>query len=136
MRKSRGSASLGGCHDFEITDDGVVVYPRIEVAYASPTRRDAPEPTPIPSGVDGLDALIGGGLPSRSVTLLLGASGAGKTSFGLSFLGAAREETPALHFGFYETPERLLLKARSLGIPLDRLVESGALEIIWRPLRA
>ena len=27
VRKSRGSASLGGCHDFEITDDGVVVYP-------------------------------------------------------------------------------------------------------------
>jgi circadian clock protein KaiC len=134
VRKSRGSASLGGCHDFEITDDGVVVYPRIEVAYASPTRRDAPEPTPVTSGVDGLDVLIGGGLPSRSVTLLLGASGAGKTSFGLSFLGAASEEAPALHFGFYETPERLLLKARSLGIPLDRLVESGALEIIWRPL--
>jgi circadian clock protein KaiC len=132
--KSRGSASLGGSHYFVINDDGVVMYPRIEVAYATPTRRDAPEPIPIASGVDGLDDLIGGGLPSRSVTLLLGPSGAGKTSFGLSFLSAASMDAPALYFGFYETPERLLLKARSLGCPLDSLIEAGTLDIIWRPL--
>jgi circadian clock protein KaiC len=132
--KSRGSAALSGSHDFDITQDGVAVYPRIEMAFASPTRRDVPDPMPVTSGVDGLDALIGGGLPSQSVTLLLGPSGAGKTSFGLSFLSAATEKTPALYFGFYETPERLLLKARSLGIPLDRMVETGVLEIMWQPL--
>ncbi len=132
--KSRGSAALGGYHDFVINDAGVVVYPRIELAYATPTRHDSPEPAPLVSGVDGLDELIGGGLPTGSVTLLLGPSGAGKTSFGLSFLSAASVEAPALFFGFYETPERLLLKARSLGCPLDALVETGVLEIIWRPL--
>lgn len=134
VRKSRGSPALGGCHQFEITADGVTVYPRIEAAYASPTRPDAPAPTAVASGIDGFDALIGGGLPSQSVTLLLGPSGVGKTSFGLSFLSAASEEMPGLHFGFYETPDRLLLKARSLGVPLDRLVAAGALEILWHPL--
>ena len=132
--KSRGSAAMCGYHDFVINESGVVVYPRIELAYATPTRHDGPEPTPLASGVDGLDELIGGGLPTRSVTLLLGPSGAGKTSFGLSFLSASSAEAPALHFGFYETPERLLLKARSLGCPLDTLVATGVLEIIWRPL--
>jgi len=132
--KSRGSAALGGIHRFDITGDGIVVYPRVEAAYATPTREDAPEPAPVASGVDGLDALIGGGLPSRSVTLLLGPSGAGKTSLGLSFLSTASKQIPALHFGFYETPARLLLKARSLGLPLDHLVETGALEIMWQPL--
>lgn len=134
VRKSRGSRSLGGHHTFDITDDGVVVHPRLEAAFSRPTRRDEPEPMSVTSGVDGLDEMIGGGLPSRSVTLLLGPSGAGKTSFGLSFLSAASREAPALHFGFYETPERLLLKARSLGRPLDQLVETGALEILWQPL--
>jgi len=92
--KSRGSAALGGIHRFDITGDGIVVYPRVEAAYATPTREDAPEPAPVASGVDGLDALIGGGLPSRSVTLLLGPSGAGKTSLGLSFLSTASKQFP------------------------------------------
>ena len=122
MLKSRGSAALSGYHDFDITEDGVAVYPRIEMAYASPTRRDAPEPMPVHLGVDGLDALIGGGLPSRSVTLLLGPSGAGKTSFGLSFLSAASAECARALF-------RLLRNARAASAesPFPRLSRS----ILW-----
>lgn len=134
VQKSRGSASLSGHHEFEIGDEGLVVYPRIEAALAKPTRYEVLASSPVPSGVDGLDDLIGGGIPARSVTLLLGPSGAGKTSFGLSFLNAASEAEPALHFGFYESPQRLMLKARSLGLAIDGLVESGALEILWQPL--
>ena len=134
VRKSRGSAALGGYHQYEIADNGVSVFPRLEAALGTPSVVDQPNPKPLASGVEGLDALTGGGLPRGSTTLLIGPSGSGKTSFGINFLAAASREEPALHFGFYETPARLLHKARALGLELDSLIESKALELLWHPL--
>jgi circadian clock protein KaiC len=135
VRKSRGSAALGGFHQYEITGRGIALYPRIEAALDTPTRADEdPDPVPLTSGIEGLDRLTGGGLPRGSTTLLIGPSGSGKTSFGLNFLSEASTEEPALYFGFYETPSRMRLKARSLGLGFDDLIESGALELLWNPL--
>ena len=133
VRKSRGTAQLGGYHQFEITGEGVSIYPRLEAALGMPSADD-PDPRPVMSGVPGFDELVGGGLPKGSTTLLFGPSGAGKTSFGINFLAAASEKEPALYFGFYETPARLLLKAKMLGLDLTPHIESGALEILWQPL--
>jgi circadian clock protein KaiC len=133
--KSRGSGSLDGLHEYEITAHGVTAYPRTEAMFDRPSIDNADvNHRPIPSGVQGLDPLLGGGLPYSSVTLLLGPSGAGKTSFGLSFLNAASEAEPALHFGFYETPARLMSKASALGLRLEPLVQTGALKLMWQPL--
>jgi circadian clock protein KaiC len=134
VRKSRGSAALGGFHQFEIGSDGVTVFPRLEAAFVRPSAEDKPSSPPIASGVQGLDAVIGGGLPTSSVTLVFGPSGCGKTSLGLSFLNCSTADEPGLHFGFYETPARLRLKARTMRLELDSLVASGALEIIWTPM--
>ncbi len=134
VRKSRGSAALGGYHQYEIAGDGIAVFPRIEAAFSTPSAEGKPNPRPLRSGIQGFDQLIGGGLPCGSITLLIGPSGSGKTSFGINFLAAASVEEPALHFGFYETPDRLLLKADALGIDLKGQVEKGELEIMWQPL--
>jgi circadian clock protein KaiC len=134
VKKSRGSAALGGYHQFEITSRGVEVFPRLELAFATPSVDDRPDAPRLASGVAGLDEFLGGGIPAGSVTLLFGPSGSGKTSLGLSFLKAATDGEPALHFGFYETPDRIRLKARALGVDLDELVENGALQIIWNPM--
>lgn len=134
VRKSRGSAALGGYHQYEIAGSGIEIFPRIEAAYHRPQTADMPDPSPLATGIEGLDALTGGGLPSGSTTLLIGPSGCGKTSFGINFLAGASEAEPALHFGFYETADRLLLKAKALGLDLRPLVEAGALEIMWQPL--
>jgi circadian clock protein KaiC len=75
--------------------------------------------------------LIGGGLVASSVTLLMGPSGAGKTSIGIGFLGQSTVEEPGLHFGFYESPQRLRMKAAALGVDLARLEQEGALSIMW-----
>lgn len=134
VRKSRGSASLGGCHQFEITENGVAVYPRLELAFARPSVEDHPTFGRVASGVDGLDALMDGGLPRGSVTLLCGPSGAGKTSLCLSFLEQASAAEPGLYFGFYETPARLQAKGRAISLDLQSQIESGALEFLWHPL--
>jgi circadian clock protein KaiC len=66
-------------------------------------------------------------------TLVLGASGAGKTSLGLHFLSQSSAEEPGLLFGFYEMPLRLRLKAAHIGIKLDGLIEQDHLEFLWHP---
>lgn len=134
VKKSRGSASLGGYHQFEITKNGVVVYPRMEAEFAHSSSPDTYEPRSIGSGTEGLDSLLGGGLPQGSVTLVFGPSGCGKTSLGLNFLGRASAHEPALHFGFYETPARLRSKAQAIGIDLETPLTSGALELLWAPM--
>ena len=77
--------------------------------------------------------MLGGGIPRGTATLVLGFSGAGKTSLGLHFLSQSSAEDPGLFFGFYETPLRLRVKAAGIGIALDGLVEQGYLEILWHP---
>jgi len=136
LRKTRGSGALSGLHECEITDDGLVVYPRLESRYAQPSRAESDDLVRIPSGINQLDSLIGGGLPSTSVTLIMGPSGIGKTTLGVNFLAQSTPEQPGLHFGFYETPQRLRIKARAIGHDLDALEASGALHIIWQPTTA
>ena len=38
----------------------------------------------MPSGVDQLDIMLGGGLPEASTTMIMGPSGTGKTTLGLA----------------------------------------------------
>jgi len=132
VRKARGSASLMGLHRYEILDRGVVAYPRLELARRLTSLPDQPSTRRVPSGLDDLDALIGGGLHEGSATLLLGPSGSGKTTCGLHFLARSSVEAPGTLFTFYENPERLLLKARAFGLDLDNLVSTGALEMMWQ----
>jgi circadian clock protein KaiC len=133
VRKSRGVKAMHGYHQFEILDRGVVVYPRLEAVLGQPSMPDSPTTARTTSGVTDLDGMMGGGLQQGSSTLVIGASGTGKTTLGLHFLAQASPEEPTLHFGFYETPERLKLKARTLGLDLDPLLTSGALEVLWQP---
>jgi len=134
MIKFRGSAYLRGKHAFRITDDGLVVYPRTEALLARPSR---PDPgvgdERASSGVDRLDAMLGGGLPAGSTTMLMGPSGVGKTTLGLQFLARCSEAEPGLLFGFYETPARLGAKADEVCRPLRGLLDSGAVEMLWQP---
>lgn len=133
VQKFRGSGFFNGKHDYEITGAGIAVYPRIESVYAHPSDRDRSLGTRTPMGVAGMDQMIGGGVPSGTTTLVLGPSGVGKTVLGLHYMCAATPEQPALLFSFYETPERLLMKARSVGLGLEKLIERGTVEIIWQP---
>jgi circadian clock protein KaiC len=133
LRKTRGSSALTGLHECEINDDGLVVYPRLESLYSRPSAPDSADMTRIPSGIASMDGILGGGLHSSSVTLVIGPSGIGKTTLGLKFLAESTVDEPGLHFGFYESPQRLRLKGLSLGINIEEMEQSGALTIAWQP---
>src|SRR6266850_219634 len=137
VMKFRGSNYLRGAHFFEIVDEGMRIYGRIEAVLAAPTKVPSASSERRPLGIPGLDAMMGGGPPEGTGTLVLGSSGTGKTILGMHFLSeGARRKEPGLYFGFFESPPRLLKKADDLGMALSRHRENGLLEIIWQPTGA
>ena len=76
----------------------------------------------VSTGVEGLDTLLGGGLPRNRIYLLEGRTGSGKTTLALQFLleGARRGER-GLYVTLSETKEELVDVARSHGWSLDEI---------------
>jgi circadian clock protein KaiC len=134
VHKIRGSAYLEGEHAFRITRDGFTVFPRIEALFSLPTRRDPPPRTRMSSGIASLDAMLGGGFPAATMAALVGPSGAGKTTLGLQFLSGSSAAEPGLLFGCYEPPERLRLKAATMGLDLAAAEQRGDVAILWHPV--
>lgn len=89
-----------------------------------------------PSGIDGLDEVLGQGLPSNCFYLVQGDPGSGKTTLALQFLleGVRRGEK-TLYITLSETKEELLKVARSHGWSLDAipLFELSAIDSLVRP---
>ena len=129
VTKLRGERQLTGRHVFEIQQSGLVVYPRLESLYGQPPEEPPEPPGRAGFGLAGLDAMLGGGLPHGSFTLLTGATGSGKTLLGLHLLaaGAAHDE-PGLYVSFTESRARLLAKAAGAGLALDDALANGRLE--------
>ncbi|WP_419900361.1 ATPase domain-containing protein [Roseomonas sp. USHLN139] len=133
LRKTRGSGAVPGLHEMEITQRGIVVYPRLEAMLGQGAAEHDPALPPLSSGVADLDAMIGGGLQPASISLLVGPSGSGKTTLGLHFMAQSTAAQPGLIFGFYETEPRLRHKGAALGLPLAEKLDSGALQMLWQP---
>jgi circadian clock protein KaiC len=76
-----------------------------------------------PTGITGLDQIIGGGPPQGRVTLVAGSAGAGKTLLGLQFLvaGAREHGEPGVLVTFEESAAKVADNVRSLGFDLDGL---------------
>lgn len=134
VQKIRGSSFLEGEHAFRITADGLTVFPRIEARLDIEMRR-APSPDRhLSSGSHSLDGLLKGGLPATTQALVVGPSGAGKTTLGLQFLSASSAAEPGLLLGCFEPPERLRLKAQKLGLGFAASEQRGNIEILWYPV--
>ena len=84
-----------------------------------------------PSGIQGLDEITGGGLPSGRPTLVCGGAGCGKTLFAMEFLvrGATEYGEPGVFMAFEETAEELAANVTSLGFDLKRLEAQKKLAI-------
>ena len=131
--KFRGSGFLRGRHAFKITNDGIIVHPRIEALLARPSRSDLGANAKMSSGLEQLDTMLGGGVPEASTTMIMGPSGTGKTTLGLTFLSKSNEKEPGLLFGFHETPKRIDAKVAGVCPALRDLIDNGAVEVLWQP---
>ena len=65
----------------------------------------------LPTGVPGLDAILGGGLPEFSFNLIVGPPGSGKTTLAHQIMFAlATKERPALFFTVLGEPPLKMLR--------------------------
>lgn len=124
--KYRGRRFRGGYHDFNIRTGGLEVYPRL----VSAEHKTDFARTPLPSGVAGLDGVLGGGVERGSSCLILGPAGTGKSLVALYFILSAiqRGEKAAL-FAFDEELGLLYARTKAFGIDLEAMVDKGDLLI-------
>ena len=85
----------------------------------------------VPTGIEGLDELIGGGFLTNKVYLVSGESGTGKTVFGLQYLysGLIRGEN-GIYASGDEKPDHIIVDAESLGWDFGQYVREGKLGLL------
>ena len=96
-----------------------------------------PDPHLAKTGIQGLDAILGGGIPRGNLILVEGAAGTGKTTFGVEFVyrGAHEEGEPGLIVLFEVSPDRIMREAALLGWNLEELERTGRIRIIFTTRR-
>jgi circadian clock protein KaiC len=122
--KYRGSAHGTNEYPFLIDNQGISVLPITSAGLGHAISQES-----VPTGVPGLDAMLGlGGYYRGSSILISGLAGTGKSTFGASFVDAAcsRGER-CLYFAFEESPDQIVRNMRSVGIDLKRHLDKGLL---------
>ena len=123
--KYRGSTHGTNEYPFLIDEDGISVLPVTSLGLqqvASALR--------IPTGIERLDAMLGGeGYFQGSSVLVSGTAGTGKSSLAAHFAAAAcKRGEHTLYFAFEESPSQIMRNMRSIGIDLQKWVKEGLLQ--------
>ncbi|PCC73713.1 circadian clock protein KaiC [Nannocystis exedens] len=124
--KARGLASNGGTHDYKIATGRMDVYPRLG-AYNRP---EYSEYEMIATDVASLDEVLGGGLERGTACLLVGPTGAGKSTVAALYAdAAARRGGSAAVFLFDERPETFKSRTESFGMHVNAHIEAGRMSV-------
>src|ERR1700734_2952857 len=125
VRKLRGSSYREGFHDYTIETGGIFVYPRLIAAE----HKSGFERKSVPSGIEELDRLFGGGIDTGTSTLFIGPAGCGKSTVALRYaISSAMRGEKATIFTFDESLATLVGRAKGLGMDTAPLMENGMLE--------
>lgn len=126
VQKIRGVDFRDGYHDFMIQKGGVVIFPRLIAA----DHRAGFEKQTVSSEVEGLDALLGGGLDRGTSSMFMGPPGTGKSTLAVKFAhAAARRGEKTLIFIFDETIQSLVERAQALDMEIAPYLESGLIDV-------
>jgi circadian clock protein KaiC len=122
--KYRGTTHGTNEYPFLIDEDGISVLPITSVGLLHAASNER-----IPSGIAGLDAMLGGeGYYRGSTILVTGTAGSGKSSTAAHFaLAACQRGERCLYVAFEESPAQIIRNMRSLGMDLEPCVKKGVL---------
>lgn len=122
--KMRGRDFRSGYHDFTIKRGGIALFPRLIAAEHEVLLEDD---EPVSSGLQALDAIVGGGLDRGTTTLIIGPSGAGKSTLCMQYFKAALDRgEKGVFISFDETRRNFLRRGKGLGIDFEAHLEAGS----------
>ena len=128
IEKIRGVKFMEGLHDFEVMTGKLAVYPRL-------TATSTPQAEPrrlgqACSGIEELDAILGGGLDRGTSTLIMGPAGSGKSTMAAQFADAAgkRGEKVAMYL-FDEHLDTVMARSDGIGLDTAAQLSGGSLTI-------
>jgi circadian clock protein KaiC len=128
VKKLRGTGFRSGPVEYEITDKGLEVFPKLKIDRSiSITNYKVKEKF----GIKGIDEAIGGGIPQGHSILISGNTGTGKSLLNIHFLVQGINEGENAIFVALEEPIYQIKKtAASFGFPLERYEKEGKLIFI------
>jgi circadian clock protein KaiC len=127
VRKFRGSRVLRGSHTFCITTQGLQFFPRLE-SLPVDEKAVAPASRHVSTGLPTLDSVLQqSGVLAGTASVVIGQSGAGKTTVALAFVSRATLAEPGLLMSCSEFPDELRRVGDNLGLAIGEAVDSGAL---------
>ena len=122
--KLRGSSFREGAHDYTIETGGIRIYPRLIANEHDSTFRNER----VKSGIPALDAMFGGGINRGSSTLIIGPTGAGKSTMSIQYAyAAAARGDRAIVYAFDEVLRTAIDRAEALGIHVREEIAKGTL---------
>jgi len=126
VHKYRGSDFQAGDHAIKITENGIVVYPRLQPGKYEKEFQN----TPLSSGIDELDIMLEGGIEKGTTTIITGPTGAGKTNLGIQFMkeASSRNERSVM-YTFEEATDIIVNRSRLIGVPIESMIQKGQFSI-------
>ena len=77
------------------------------------------------TGIDGLDSMLGGGVPEKSIILLCGGPGVGKTILTLQYMMTAVERgEPCVYLSLEEPMDKKIENAKAFGWDIAKAEET------------
>jgi circadian clock protein KaiC len=133
--KMRGQGQIPGLHTVKISGAGLRVYPRMPNPDQPSGRPKVEGHERRKTGVEGLDEMLGGGIPSGYSVMVVGPSGTGKTILSTQFIREGIEHgEPGVIAVFEKRPEEYLTTAPT-SQKLGDHVKEGKLKMLYlRPL--
>ncbi len=126
--KMRGIGFRSGAIIFDITPEGLVLYPKIPI-----NRKIASTEfnVRLKSGVPKFDNLVGGGFPQGHMIMITGNTGSGKSTFAMQFIHEGLEKgEPCLYVALEESSTQVKKTALSHGWDFEKYEKSGNLTFI------
>ncbi|WP_426102151.1 circadian clock protein KaiC [Massilia sp. TSP1-1-2] len=112
--KYRGSTHGNNEYPFLIDSNGISLLPITSLGLEHEASVER-----VPSGVAGLDDMLGGdGYYRGSSVLVSGTAGTGKSSFAAHFAAACRRGARVLYFAFEESPAQIMRNMAAIGLDL------------------